>query len=720
MKILKLTLMPLLLFAVFAQAQSSPQITTTSLPDGTAGYLYRKYIEATEFIYECDIVDGELPPNLHIDSDGEIWGSISDEAEIKAYTFTVEAKFRNGRTATKQLSITVEEPHMPIITTTSLPNGVVGENYHEVLEATGGVDYWEIEDEDDLPPGLYLGWSGGIYGRPEPAAAGNTYTFTVWAENDLGISESKQFSITIEPPPSPVIERYRLDVGYVGAFYREYLYAENYVETWSKVSGELPPGLELDEDGYISGRILATAETKTYKFKVEARNTSGLDTATFTIEVTKPAAPVININPLPIGTVDSYYSEYLEIDTYAEWSIVSGDLPSGLELENYYGYGLISGRPEEAGTYTFTLKATNVSGSDEKTFTIVIEEPHIPMITTASLPNAKVGTRYREYLRATGGDIVWEFVTELPDGLSLDYDGEIYGYPVAAGTYTFTVRATNEIGSIEKNYTITIDPPIKPVIPGTTLPNGVVGEEYEQVLAAISTGSTIEAAIWSIESGSLPPGLELENELGYGVIYGIPEVAGTYTFTLKASNAAGFDSKQVSIKINEVLGVPVIITSTLPAGTAGETYLQRIEATEYAEWDVIDGNLPPGLQLRNGGYLTGVPTAAAAGKTYTFKVIATNAAGSSAVVQFSIAIGASSPILLPQIANLGNILLNTDANAITLSNLPSNTKIDVYNLQGKHIYSSNSANSQILRIQVQTKGMYIVKAGNQAMRATVK
>jgi hypothetical protein len=70
-----------------------------------------------------------------------------------------------------------------------------------------------------------------------------------------------------------------------------------------------------------------------------------------------------------------------------------------------------------------------------------------------------------------------------------------------------------------------------------------------------------------------------------------------------------------------------------------------------------------------------------------------------------------------------------------LSNLPTNTKIEVYNLQGKQIYSAYSGNnhpadvrqressvgaSQILRIPVQTKGMYVIKAGSQTMRAAVK
>jgi len=49
-----------------------------------------------------------------------------------------------------------------------------------------------------------------------------------------------------------------------------------------------------------------------------------------------------------------------------------------------------------------------------------------------------------------------------------------------------------------------------------------------------------------------------------------------------------------------------------------------------------------------------------------------------------------------------------------------NAKVEAYNLQGKRIYSGNSGNLQSLDIQVQAKGMYVVKVGSQAIRAAVR
>jgi len=79
----------------------------------------------------------------------------------------------------------------------------------------------------------------------------------------------------------------------------------------------------------------------------------------------------------------------------------------------------------------------------------------------------------------------------------------------------------------------------------------------------------------------------------------------------------------------------------------------------------------------------------------------------------------STPILLPQIAS-SNIIAKAIGNNIVLENLPTNAKVELYNLQGKRIYSSIPENPRILRILVQTKGIYVIKAGPQTMRIAVK
>ena len=83
--------------------------------------------------------------------------------------------------------------------------------------------------------------------------------------------------------------------------------------------------------------------------------------------------------------------------------------------------------------------------------------------------------------------------------------------------------------------------PTKPAITTVALPDGKVGDAYNQTLAA--TGSN--PITWNIETGNLPDGLTLAGD----TIKGTPSKAGEFKFTVKATNGGGFDTKELTIKI---------------------------------------------------------------------------------------------------------------------------------------------------------------------------
>ncbi|MCL2362214.1 MAG: Ig domain-containing protein [Defluviitaleaceae bacterium] len=131
------------------------------------------------------------------------------------------------------------------------------------------------------------------------------------------------------------------------------------------------------------------------------------------------------------------------------WSLADGStLPDGLSLVD----DEILGTPTVAGVYNFTIAAENDAGIDYRTFIMTIANP--PAIITISLPDGTTGTSYSIGLVATGDTpISWQVVpssgseTGLPPGLSLDTGtGEIHGAPTTAGTFTFSIRATNGVG----------------------------------------------------------------------------------------------------------------------------------------------------------------------------------------------------------------------------------------------------------------------------------
>ena len=83
--------------------------------------------------------------------------------------------------------------------------------------------------------------------------------------------------------------------------------------------------------------------------------------------------------------------------------------------------------------------------------------PTKPAITTAALPDGKVGDAYSQTLAATGTNpIAWSIETgTLPDGLTLVGD-TIKGTPSKAGDFKLTVKATNGGGSDTKELTIKV------------------------------------------------------------------------------------------------------------------------------------------------------------------------------------------------------------------------------------------------------------------------
>ena len=86
----------------------------------------------------------------------------------------------------------------------------------------------------------------------------------------------------------------------------------------------------------------------------------------------KIAPTITTTESLPDGEVGTVYSQTLTAtgDPTITWNVTSGTLPAGLTLDT--NTGTISGTPTTANTYSFTVTATNASGSDSKEYTIQI------------------------------------------------------------------------------------------------------------------------------------------------------------------------------------------------------------------------------------------------------------------------------------------------------------------------------------------------------------
>ncbi|MEP7342896.1 MAG: reprolysin-like metallopeptidase [Acidobacteriota bacterium] len=97
-----------------------------------------------------------------------------------------------------------------------------------------------------------------------------------------------------------------------------------------------------------------------------------------------------------------------------------------------------------------------------QTFTVTQSAAPCPAITVnpASLPNGTVGAGYSQMLTATGGTPTYGFTVSagaLPAGLNLSSGGSLSGTPTTAGTFTFTIKATDANGCMgTRAYTVII------------------------------------------------------------------------------------------------------------------------------------------------------------------------------------------------------------------------------------------------------------------------
>ena len=156
------------------------------------------------------------------------------------------------------------------------------------------------------------------------------------------------------------------------------------------------------------------------------------------------AVPPFNF---PDAIVGRHYEFFLNVTgPPSAWTVSAGALPPGLVIgPTGHCCSELVGDPTEIGVFPFQLTLTLGSESAARDFTITVRPTALTVVTT-SLPGGAASTPYQVFLVADGGTppYTWSLASGTPPaGVTLSADGKLSGTPGAAGTFDFTVRATD-------------------------------------------------------------------------------------------------------------------------------------------------------------------------------------------------------------------------------------------------------------------------------------
>jgi len=387
--------------------------------------------------------------------------------------------------------------------------------------------------------------------------------------------------------------------------------------------GALPPGITLSSAGELSGNPTAAGN---YSFTVEATDNNGATGSaayTMVIEAQSPGSIVLTPadGALPPGEVGTPWPTVAlaASDGTAPYSfaLAGGALPPGITLSSA---GELSGNPTAAGSYSFTVEATDdngVTGSAAYTIVIEAQNPGSIVLTPAdgALPPGEVGTPWPTVaLAASDGTAPYSFALAggaLPPGITLSPAGELSGNPTAAGSYSFTVEVTDDNGVTgSAAYTIVIEPAPSPRPGSIVIRQEVAGDD----------------AVFGFTSPEPALNLSIATASGSGQSPAISLPAGTYRIAADDMTGAGYTPTGLICSDDDsttdpaarvadiVLAAGETVTCTFSASNAAEATTRLIEQFLDNRAALIVSNLPDaGRRIgRLNGVMTGIGNPASA------------------------------------------------------------------------------------------------------------
>ena len=229
--------------------------------------------------------------------------------------------------------------------------------------------------------------------------------------------------------------------------------------TWS-ISGT---GASISSSGLIT--INAGLSINTHSYTVTATNAAGSDTESFSVVVSGTAPTISSISNVSKTVGYSQFTVQASASgtTPITWSI-SG---TGASISSSGLITITAGK--STGTYSYTVTATNVAGSDTESFSLVVSSTTAPTISSISNFSKAVGySQFTVQASASGTTpITWSI---SGTGVSISSSGLItITAGKSTGTYSYTVTATNVAGSDTESFSLVVSVGIPGVPTGVSI-----------------------------------------------------------------------------------------------------------------------------------------------------------------------------------------------------------------------------------------------------------